>query len=535
MALSPYQNLIKSHTPAVAFSFNEELGSIRDYIRGLSCGGSGGRTYRIFSESGIGYSVKFNNGYFTTLSDHFWLINDAWSLEFWAKQPGMPASHPQQYLFHRNGCFSCKIDSDGNQTLVVRETQGGTAHTMITDISDLLVDNLWHHYVYNYDGSSLKLYVDGVLKQSSSFSTNFGWPLDARFTIGTGVTGNSANSLYWYGTMSEFAYYQHSLTQDQIEDHWLYGTEPSYEHASTTTGVGFSAHLGFVTVELEEDISTRFSVRIDPDKSYVTQTQPWWDKQFLYRRRLSIDAPPNGLEKDHPMYVELSKQLVRSNKVSSNLSGLKVAYLSSVTPQKWEELPCTVTSDEKKIYVKFPLAEKMSPKEYSEGRYFVYYGKRVATGSEFPYDDYDEWFFTLKPNSGELDYTHPGQDWKDGKSDTYLAKMTFRFYGDRVKLTCRRGPNQGIAEVQINDEPWVKVDLFRETPDDRIIEARNLTNEVNYLRMRCIKQKHPVSLGHQINFTKIQYAKHSTFHDIKEEADERKPWGSAMGGMINVT
>lgn len=542
MALSPYQQKVKDDGPAAAFSFNEVSGPIRDFIRNLDMGGSGLRTYQQLGLPGIGYGVKFNEGYFTTLSDHFYLIGNKFGFGFWAKQPGVPVAHPVQYLFHRNGCFSCNINGFGQMVFVARDVDG-IGRTLATDITTLLTDNEYHHYYFNYNGTSLVLYVDGALWSPAgvnavlTVTTTFGWQANARLAIGTGLTGNSIDTdKYWYGTMSEFAYYQKSLTQDKIEDHWLLGTLPTHEGTSLPLGMKFRSQLEKLHLNMVKDFPFKMGATLDQDLCFIDMAQPWWDFSYPYRRKLEYTAPPDGLPAGHPVYVTLSKNLVTNGKVKGDMSNVKVAYLQKSSPQTWIELACDVETDKDAIYVKFPLAEDIAPNTSQGNRYFVYYGKRNLLGDlNLEYDTYDEWYYTLTPDSTDLDYTHPGKDWIDGKTTEYLAKMSLRFYGDRIQLWANLGPDQGIAEVQINELPWQKIDLYSPTVTEvPVMTIHDLPSGVNYLRYRAIDQNNPSSLGNQINFTKVQYGKHSTFLDIREEADDTKPWGSSIGGMLNA-
>jgi len=78
--------------------------------------------------------------------------------------------------------------------------------------------NQWYHVVCTYDGSIQKIYVNGILQNSSSWSNTF--------TITTGITiGKDFESdiQYFKGTIDEVAIYNRALTAGEIQQHYQNG------------------------------------------------------------------------------------------------------------------------------------------------------------------------------------------------------------------------------------------------------------------------------------------------------------------------
>jgi hypothetical protein len=83
----------------------------------------------------------------------------------------------------------------------------------------------WVHVVATYDGTDLKYYEDGVLKDTA---TSVGAPAawtDRDFLLGKHTYG-STSTTYFRGLFDEFAIYKKALTADQVRDHY-YITEMS--------------------------------------------------------------------------------------------------------------------------------------------------------------------------------------------------------------------------------------------------------------------------------------------------------------------
>ncbi|HEX4459956.1 MAG TPA: LamG domain-containing protein [Polyangia bacterium] len=100
-------------------------------------------------------------------------------------------------------------------------TDGGS-----TDLDSVTEPALQHtyHYVQTYDGSALKLYVDGVLEAEGEAAGL----LDGYGQSGLGIGGTSVDtsSVVFTGTLDEVAIYGVALTPQQVLAHYAAGTAP---------------------------------------------------------------------------------------------------------------------------------------------------------------------------------------------------------------------------------------------------------------------------------------------------------------------
>ena len=82
----------------------------------------------------------------------------------------------------------------------------------------VLTTGTWHHLVGVWDGSYLKIYVNGVLDNSTPFSGPL-MPPDTPVVFGHHGYGSSAGE--WYiGYMDEASIYNYALTDQQVADHY---------------------------------------------------------------------------------------------------------------------------------------------------------------------------------------------------------------------------------------------------------------------------------------------------------------------------
>ena len=69
----------------------------------------------------------------------------------------------------------------------------------------------WYHFVGTYDGSSVKLYINGELESSSSYTGELCF-VDTPIEIGKKFNGN-----YWNGIIDEVKIYNYALSASEIQ------------------------------------------------------------------------------------------------------------------------------------------------------------------------------------------------------------------------------------------------------------------------------------------------------------------------------
>ncbi len=77
----------------------------------------------------------------------------------------------------------------------------------------------WHHIVGTYDGTNIRIYVDGVEGTPAVYT---GLVTNVDFLL---IMGGSCGSWYWGGFMDEVAVYSIALAKDTVQQHYLDGLE----------------------------------------------------------------------------------------------------------------------------------------------------------------------------------------------------------------------------------------------------------------------------------------------------------------------
>jgi len=97
----------------------------------------------------------------------------------------------------------------------VIKTEGAGNPTQTANAT-LPSDGLWHHLAGTYDGSAVKIYVDGVLVDSESATGDIYYPnTDVAVGIGGAPFGNED---YFHGTLQEAAIWGRALSETEIQE-----------------------------------------------------------------------------------------------------------------------------------------------------------------------------------------------------------------------------------------------------------------------------------------------------------------------------
>ena len=125
-----------------------------------------------------------------------------------------------------------RVDSDGNVRTWFSSAPGEWTQALTTDVN--VLDGGWHLLVGTYNGASIQVWIDGVLKQSTAASGT------VQYVNGTGLyVGTHGNGAPWFdynGLIDEVRVYTHGLTSSDIAT--LFGSTRYYYqvgyHCATT-------------------------------------------------------------------------------------------------------------------------------------------------------------------------------------------------------------------------------------------------------------------------------------------------------------
>lgn len=160
----------------------------------------------------LGNALYFDGNDFGVVSTSGDLnITDALSIEFWLN----PNAVGRNILSKGNSAYRVKLIS--STEMYFRLNGVSTGVYLVSDSSYM---NAWHHFVFTYDGSQSRMYVDGRFKDNISCSGAIGTSTDDLY-IGrdTGETNNLS------GWLDEVRIYNCSLSSASVQAHYLHGVQ----------------------------------------------------------------------------------------------------------------------------------------------------------------------------------------------------------------------------------------------------------------------------------------------------------------------
>jgi len=162
-----------------------------------------------------------------------WIKADSWATSIWAGViAGKQGTNPD-----KGYAFTCGESGRVEFTHSIDESWNAVSTPQILGL------NTWYHVAGVYDGTSMKLYVNGILQSSADVS---GTP-----TLGTDVVLNFGDNPTWpgrffHGTLDEMRIWETARTEQEIQDNMtveLTGSEPGlvgYWNMNEGTGTSIS-------------------------------------------------------------------------------------------------------------------------------------------------------------------------------------------------------------------------------------------------------------------------------------------------------
>jgi hypothetical protein len=148
--------------------------------------------------------------------------NQNFTIEAWVKRKtGLGGEIVSRYNQGVSGQFTLKIESNGD-VYFLREV---SPYYLIC--SNAISENIWHHLAATYDGTTMKIFVDGVLSGSMSSSSVSGTANTQKILIGARLHFSSAAN-FFNGDMDEVRIWNVARTQLEIQtkmNNELNGTE----------------------------------------------------------------------------------------------------------------------------------------------------------------------------------------------------------------------------------------------------------------------------------------------------------------------
>lgn len=169
--------------------------------------------------------------------------------------------------------------------------------------ANTVIPQVWQHFAWIYDGTAIKLYVNGILKGSKAANGTF-TATDISFSIGRSILAGL--NFYWCGRTDEVTVWSKALTQAEIQDmmdNELTGLEPGLEmYYKFNQGVPGGDNTSITKLTSQVDSPTRdadlINFRMTGETSNFNGTL---DPTY---QAISFPPIPNKLNNEPPFAVE---------------------------------------------------------------------------------------------------------------------------------------------------------------------------------------------------------------------------------------
>lgn len=201
--------------------------------------------------------------------------------------------------------------------------------------------------------------------------------------------------------------------------------------------------------------------------SYWGNTVGWANTLYPLRRAINFEPFEFLPGSETALAVSFNHDEMVSK---GGFSGMKVFYVSkSVIRSRPFDIFSPLFDNNETSLIFQPVEPIL---ESSEGEYYLYYGYTKGVYSSLITDNYWNPLTTQITDipggvNSRLSLSRPTVDWKDGDSLTAGAKASFNFTGDKISVGFKKGPDRGVASVQVDDQELVLIDTYN--PIDAIV------------------------------------------------------------------
>ncbi len=181
-------------------------GSILSFNTGLVESSS---TYNVLAESrSSGLYFDGVNDYLVTENDILNAPPSNLTLELWVKS-NLDVSTGYRWVYSMEGYYNCKINGAGDVMFFFDGTQAGASIA-----AGVMSDNKWHHLVGTNDGTTTRVYIDGVF--SNSHAEIIGDITNTNRPTGIGAVYNGTNP--FKGSIDEVRLWTITRSEAQIQE-----------------------------------------------------------------------------------------------------------------------------------------------------------------------------------------------------------------------------------------------------------------------------------------------------------------------------
>ncbi len=263
----------------------------------------------------------------------------------------------------------------------------------------------------------------------------------------------------------------------------------------------------------------------------------WWNLNYKFRIPIDVTNPVNDVfSVGSPISYILNKnKTVDLNKIRNDFEDIEVIYFDGVSHEvlgrSISVLPDVLKADfdgeeldptypYTPLEVVFPAESSFVGQEVD--KYFIYYGNfSPSLLSSRPAYLAQDWPVAISPGGVGFSYLKPNEDWQNDKSNKKSSKITFTFYGDRVRVIANKTSSSGYALISLDDGPAQSVNFYSLSSLQAVVfEITDLHAGYHHISIEVEGKKQATSADSYISVHSIEYKPVPNVQYAKEEHQE---------------
>lgn len=246
-----YSDVVLADSPLLYYRLEETSGTTITNAGSLGTNGTAnGPTLGRPGIPGIpnGYAASFDgtNDRIEIATTNTFYNDKSWTVEAWIKCGTSLANEYNTITRRGSGGSYVLLRVRGSNTTNPNRVEAyvstGTGSVTLITATNTVNDNAWHHVVLTADGTTIRLYLDGVQRDAKAY------PAGTVSIATTQFLGCAENLSEWFaGTMDEIAFYGTALSASRITAHYQAGSaipEPLVLQAGFRADISWGTALG---------------------------------------------------------------------------------------------------------------------------------------------------------------------------------------------------------------------------------------------------------------------------------------------------
>jgi hypothetical protein len=238
-SITTYRQEVLADTPVAYWRLGEATGTVATDQAGTNAGQyRGGFTLgqpgALVGDADTATRIDGTSGYISVANSASFSLGDVLSLEAWVKRSTLGTD---QRIFHKGSGWALLRFTTTNRVLFAKSS-GGDITTSTVAITDT---TRWHHIVATKNGTTVRLYVDGVDATGPVANQTV-----VNTTSSLNIGRDTGGSQYFNGLIDDAAIYRQALSPTRVRAHYNKGVPPSVDTTPPTVQLTLPANGGSV-------------------------------------------------------------------------------------------------------------------------------------------------------------------------------------------------------------------------------------------------------------------------------------------------